>query len=135
MRPLEYVILVLDLLCIMSLIFPWRHFHKAMSIFLAVTSIVALIVHFVVEGYRWHMLPAYSLLIFSVALTLKNKFMPIRKNGSGKKTRIMGGAIGLLLLITAGSLPAYVFPVFKFEKPTGPYAVGTVSRYWIDHYR
>jgi predicted dienelactone hydrolase len=70
-----------------------------------------------------------------VALTLKNKFVPIRKSGPRKKTRIMAGAIGMLLLITAVSLPASVFPVFKFEKPTGPYAVGTVSRYWIDHSR
>jgi predicted dienelactone hydrolase len=135
MRPLEYAILVLDLLCIMWLLFPWRHFHKVTFTVLAVISIAALIVHFMAEGYRWHMLPAYSLLILSAALTLKNKFVPLRKRGPQRKTRIMAGAIGMLLLITAVLLPAYVFPVFKFGKPTGPYKVGTVSRYWIDHYR
>jgi predicted dienelactone hydrolase len=122
------------LLYVIGFIFLRNNFPTVTLSFAAV-SITAFVIHFLVEGYRWHMLPAYSLLIFSVALTLKNKFVPIRESGYRKKIRIMAGAIGMLLLITAVSLPAYVFPIFKFEKPSGPYVVGTVSRYWIDHSR
>jgi predicted dienelactone hydrolase len=135
MRPLEYVILFLDLLCVMWLFFPWRNLHKVTFILLAITSIATLIVHFMAEGYRWHMLPAYSLVIASVKFKTKNRFVSPRRSNPYAMTRGIVIAFGILYLTIAVALPAYVFPIFKFEKPTGPYAVGTVSRYWIDHSR
>jgi hypothetical protein len=135
MRPLEYVILFLDLLCVMWLTFSWRNIHRVTFIFWAVSSITILIVHFMAEGYRWHMLPAYSLVISSVICTAKNRLMTTLRSNPYEMTREIIVAFGTLFLTVAVALPAYVFPVFKFGKPTGPYAVGTVSRYWIDHSR
>ena len=135
MRPLECVLLFLNLLCVIWLIFPWRNVHKVTFNFLAVTSMAALIAHFMAEGYRWHMLPAYSLVIAQVIFTINNRFASSHRSNPYAMSRGITVAFGTLYLTIAVALPAYLFPVFKFEKPTGPYAVGTASRYWIDFSR
>jgi predicted dienelactone hydrolase len=134
MRPLECIILFIDLLGVLSLIVSANSSRNMLVGFIA-ASITTLIFHIHTEGYRWHMLPAYFLLILPVVMVLINPVMQINQSAPRKKTRIAAGTIGILMFIIAVSLPAYLFPVFKFSKPTGPYAVGTVSRYWIDHSR
>jgi hypothetical protein len=81
------------------------------------------------------MLPAYSLVIASVIFNTKKRFVSTHRSNPYEMTRSFVVAFGTLCLTIGVALPAYVFPVFKFEKPTGSYAVGTVSRYWIDHSR
>jgi predicted dienelactone hydrolase len=134
MRPFECVFLFVDLLYVLWFIFSVNYYRKIGVGFVA-ASIASFILHFITEGYRWHMLPAYLLLFVSMVLTLKDLFLRIDNNKAHRRSGIIAGTIGMFLFIVAASLPAYVFPVFKFEKPTGPYAVGTVSRYWVDHSR
>ncbi len=134
MRPFEWVILFLDLLCVLWFMFSVEPSRKVRG-GLVVASITAVAVHFLTEGYRWHMLLAYFLSMISTAWTFKNIIAAMNKRRCHPKIRILAGATGLLLLLIAVSLSGYLFPVFKFEKPTGPHAVGTVSRYWIDSSR
>jgi predicted dienelactone hydrolase len=78
------------------------------------------------------MVPAYCLLILSaVQLTRMSSKTTDPPRG---KNRITAG-IGISVFIIAWILPAYFFPVFTFQRPTGPFAVGTVSRCWIDESR
>ncbi len=137
MRPFEYIILFIDLLYIVWFVFRGGHSTRKVQISFAAASVPSFLVHILVEGHRWHMLPAYILLLLSTAFTFRNVFSPVNNNGPHTRTGMTTAVIGMLLFIIAVSLPAYVFPVFRFEKPTGPYAVGTVSRYLIDdsHYR
>jgi predicted dienelactone hydrolase len=134
MRPFECVILFLDLFYVLWLTVFVDHV-RTVGVGFSIASITAFIVHLLAERYRWHMLPAYFLLVLPVVMVLRNPVMQKNQSAPCKRTRIITGAIGILMFIIAVSLPAYLFPAFKFDKPTGPYAVGTVSRYWIDHSR
>lgn len=81
--------------------------------------ILVLLVHFLVEGYRWQMIPAYLLWVIAFVSGL-------RRSKKRSKTYIkVFKVIGLsLLLIGAIFLPS-VLPVFDLPEPEGPYSVGT----------
>ena len=81
--------------------------------------ILVLLVHLLVEGYRWQMLPAYLLWVIAFISGLRRS-----KKSSRTFIKVSKG-IGLsLLLIIAIFLPS-VLPVFDLPKPEGPYSVGT----------
>lgn len=125
MRPLESLILLFCLAFVFSLVVMVR-FGSRQVIAAALTGLVLFIAHLFTEGFRWHMLPAYFLLLFVVAwILLTGRKIP---DPSSKSSSRIPGMITLLVWIFAWALPAYIFPVFTFEKPSGPFAVGTVAR-------
>ncbi len=80
-----------------------------------------LLLHFLVEGWRWQLIPAYSIVLFLLALVY------LRRNASGLKWnawRILASIPLLVLLFAAWFLPI-ALPVFDLPKPTGEYQVGT----------
>jgi len=83
-------------------------------------SIGILIVHFVLEGYRWQMIPVY--LIFLVLAWCIYKKSSFFKGGWLRKT--MTGIPLILLLVIAWALP-YLLPVFDLPTPTGKHNVGS----------
>ncbi|BBH20686.1 carboxylic ester hydrolase [Paenibacillus baekrokdamisoli] len=89
------------------------------------------IVQFAVEGGRWQMIPAYLTPLILTAYFFLGK----RREGGRSRVAVTVQAVLLTVyLLVSVALPT-VMPVFSFEKPTGPYAVGTTIFHWIDEQR
>mgnify|MGYP006425327905 FL=1 len=79
-----------------------------------------IILHFILEGYRWQMIPCYLInLILVWCLYKEYSFF----NGSWIKKIISGFTFSVLLLL-AWSLPN-ILPVFSLPTPTGEYKIGS----------
>ncbi|MHB8191706.1 MAG: alpha/beta hydrolase family protein [Bellilinea sp.] len=95
---------------------------------------VLLIVHFIVEGARWQMVPAYLL---AVGLTLNNFHLLTRKKPAPTLRPLLRMLIVmafLVLFILIYQLPQS-FPVFTLPQPGGQYPVGSTSLTLIDSSR
>jgi predicted dienelactone hydrolase len=82
------------------------------------------------EGPRWQLIPAYALAIIFFLIWLPGIVLP----GIGPASRLVstvGTAAGALLLAISIALPV-LLPVFHFPKPSGPYAIGTLTYHWVD---
>jgi dienelactone hydrolase len=84
-------------------------------------------IHFLLEGYRWQMLPVYSLVCASVVYELVPRFNDIQ-------VRYLVGLLALACL-GLGVVLSTALPVFELPTPTGPHAVGTQIRHLIDNNR
>ena len=82
------------------------------------------------EGPRWQMIPAYMLTAIFSLLWLTDILFP-----GGIQVHpvvsILGTGAGMLTLLVAIALPV-LLPVFRFPKPAGPYAIGTLTYHWVD---
>jgi predicted dienelactone hydrolase len=108
MRPLEFVIPLL--LAIYLLVPPPRPFIIRI---LPAGALLLTLIHFVIEGYRWQMLPVYALTLILTAIAF---FLVDGKPLASYLT------LGLLAVSTA--IPI-LLPVPTIPTPSGPYRVGT----------
>lgn len=96
-----------------------------------ILSIVTVFTHIGIEAYLWQMIPAYLSPVVLGAyygLTRRKK-----QKGGWVIKAIKSFLIAIYLCITI-TLPL-IMPMFNFEKPTGPYAVGTTVYHWVDSNR
>ncbi|MCJ7624687.1 MAG: hypothetical protein MUO76_14390, partial [Anaerolineaceae bacterium] len=107
--------------------------------FLPGLVVIFALIHLILEGYRWQMVPAYVLSVITVLVMVRSFSM--RAKAQDKKFSrfssiliIAGTILGLLMLIIGLVLCIY-FPIFSIPEPTGPYAVGTRYFYWVDENR
>lgn len=109
MRPLEFVI---PLLLVIYLLF--RRPRPFVVRILPVSALLLTVIHFVVDGYRWQMIPIYLITLFLVlsSLNASRDLKPI--------TSYL--AFFLLAISTALSL---LLPVPSIAAPSGPHQVGT----------
>lgn len=117
MRPLEFGI---PLLLAIYLLAPRPR--PFLVRFLPIGAFLLTLIHFVMEGYRWQMIPIY---VFTIALVLMsmNKSWDITPPASYLTLRLAQGGALILLAISA-ALPI-LLPVPLIPTPSGPYAVGT----------
>jgi len=97
-------------------------------------TLTLLIVHFIVEGARWQMVPAYLL---AVGLTLNNLHLLTRNNPAPRLhpvLRLLIVMVFLVLFIIIYQLPQ-ILPVFTLPQPAGQYPVGSTSFSLIDSSR
>jgi len=105
--------------------------------YLSGMAVLLILIHVVIEGYRWQMVPAYALtaLLFLSSLRQllgKKAILPI---GWGRKiANGIGLSFGWVIFAIAAALPA-LFPVFQLPKPGGEFMVGTTSFVFIDDSR
>ncbi|MDA3942911.1 MAG: hypothetical protein PF694_05160 [Bacteroidetes bacterium] len=117
MRIFEIILLII------STIFPFYISTKGYQLNKKLPLVIiggVLILHFIFEGYRWQMIPAYLIVIILIWCLYREK--PFFKGAWIRKT-ISGIAFVILLLLGWG-LP-YIFPVFNLPAPTGEYSVGS----------
>ena len=95
-------------------------------------SSIATALHLLLEGYRWQMIPAYTVLLLVILLIFisPNKYT-ISTSVAARIFKI--GFISLYLAISV-ALPLIV-PIFTFDKPTGSYEIGTKTYHFIDEKR
>jgi predicted dienelactone hydrolase len=129
MRPLELSLVLVNLLTLGVLAVSQLHPLRWTG-YVAFIAVVIAIAQMIVEGPRWQMVPAYVLtgLFFLVwqlqSTTLAGK--PVNRLAAG-----LAIGLGTLALVISAALPI-VSPVFRFPRPTGPYAIGTLTYHWVD---
>jgi predicted dienelactone hydrolase len=132
MRPIEILLSLTNLLTFFVVAIPlpravfWMRYWVPIALLIAVAQVL-------VEGLRWQMVPAYVL----AALFFLMWLLSIVKRGSLHSNRLiagLGSGLGVLMLVISIALPILV-PIFHFPKPTGPYAIGTVTYHWVDSSR
>lgn len=132
MRPFEVTILILlGLYIFWPLLFKRRGF---LILLLPVGAVLAMLFHFLLERYRWQMVPMYILVIVyffhALVLLLRSRYP---ETGS-RLHALQGFLIGVLLLGIATALPA-LLPVPSTLEPEGDFPVGTFQLYLIDESR
>ncbi len=129
MRPFEIILSIANLLAFLSLVIPlplrlhWTRYTPLFALLIAIMQLAW-------EGSRWQMIPAYALTVIFFGGWLVN----VVASWSLPVHRFLFSAeisLGVLALIVATALPV-LLPVFHFRKPTGPYAIGTLTYHWVD---
>jgi len=135
MRLLEMLLIVFNILMVGWILFakhkPQRLLFKGSGI-----SVILLLLHGIINGMRWPLIPAYLLTIVFVLMyasrlrgSKKSNQRTVQKALSVK--RILVILLAVIYAAVAVALPLLV-PVFSFETPAGPYKIGTVSFDWVD---
>jgi hypothetical protein len=129
MRPLELLLVLVNLVTFGVLTVPQLHAVRWVG-YVAFIAVLIAIAQMIVEGPRWQMVPAYVLtgLLFLIWLLQSTTLA-----GRPVNRVVAGLAIGLgaLALVISAALPI-VSPVFRFPRPSGPYAIGTLTYHWVD---
>jgi predicted dienelactone hydrolase len=122
MRPLEIIIPVL-----LSLHLFWAYPRPRLVRLLPVTALLLTLLHFVIEGYRWQMIPLYVL----TALFTLNSLIRIPFTSSWKP---IASLLVFVLVAVSTALPV-LLPVPSIPAPSGPFRVGTRSYELTDESR
>ncbi|WP_299677447.1 hypothetical protein [uncultured Dokdonia sp.] len=97
-----------------------KKIHKR-PLYIAIISLLGF--HFIIEGWRWQMIPGYILLcILLWRIYAVKGILPIKLTF----IRVLGYVMLIMVLFPSWIIP-HVLPVFSIPKPTGVYQVGTHS--------
>lgn len=133
MRWMEIVVVVANIV-ILGWMIVQRNKTMKLLVLLSCASAVLSIAQLFGEGYRWQMVPVYGIpLMLLVYIWKLHKVSRGAEKGKNFSRVLMIVGIALYALIAA-ALP-FVMPVFTFEAPTGPYAIGTATYHWVDSNR
>ncbi|GGG64817.1 alpha/beta hydrolase family protein [Paenibacillus radicis (ex Gao et al. 2016)] len=139
MRSLEILFIVINILLTGWLIFAKNKPQRFLLIGFGVSAIFMLI-HGVIEGMRLPMIPAYvltalPLILFVVRSIPKSGKAEERTARKGSKLKLIAiTALAVIYSAVTVALPILI-PVFTFNKPAGPYKIGTVAYDWKDNSR
>jgi len=99
-------------------------------------SILFVLLHGLIEGMRWQMTPVYLMSLMPIVMWGVRHFIkPKEVNKKASRIRMMlVSTLAVFYSFFAVALPL-LLPVFTFDKPTGPYKIGTVSYAWKDDRR
>ncbi len=135
MRTIEVLILLAVLFSLLAHLIPRSGRPRWLSRLPALAALLV-VIHLVVEGYRWQMVPAYALIAFLVpGMVLRERESVRPRYSTPSLTRRILGIVGFivgLIALALGVLLSSVLPVFTLPEPTGPYAVGTQYYLWTD---
>ncbi len=129
LRTFELLILLVSLLYLLQVffrIFTIKHIRKYLSFSLA--ALIA--IHLMSEGYRWQMIPAYSLSF----VYLLNSFIYKEDKSASKWLSIPGWSLAILFQLLALFLP-WALPVIQFPEPPGEFIVGSQTLHIQDENR
>ena len=104
---------------------------KRWAAFAPVITFGVVIVQLIAEGYRWQMIPAY---LSPVILTMYY-LLAGRKKSAGSWASITFKTLFLVIYLSVAVALPSLLPVISFEKPTGPFTVGTTLYHWVDQKR
>jgi predicted dienelactone hydrolase len=130
MRPLEILIVLLNLAALVMVYLPGRVQQRWFT-WVPAAIVGITLAHLLVEHYRWQMVPAYGMTAVLFGRTLpslmKKVAMPAAR---GAGARLAGGFGGIAWLL-ALAVPS-ILPVPRVPTPPGPYPVGSVVYDWTD---
>ncbi|WKZ38442.1 MAG: hypothetical protein QY332_10925 [Anaerolineales bacterium] len=114
MRPFEITISLL-----LAFYLLWRHPRPLAIQLLPALALIANLIHFYAEGYRWQMIPLYTLAPILAWSSLTRIY-----SASDGKPR--ASYLAVILLAVSTALPI-LLPVPRISAPGGPYPVGTMT--------
>jgi predicted dienelactone hydrolase len=112
MRLFEIVIPILLFVYLL-----WPHPRALAVRFAPAAGLVASLIHFGIEGYRWQMIPLY---ILTALLAISS----LTKITSASDWPAYASYLTVVLLLLSTALPI-LLPVPKIPAPSGPYSIGT----------
>lgn len=132
MQIIEIMILLVTTICWGMQIWAShrQRFVKNIEHVLIAALLAMLLLHFLMEGYRWMSIPIYILLLLVIANYLF-------RNKNRQLTRLRSVLFSILIVFATALAWAAsaILPVFHFEKPSGQYAVGVIDYTWTDSSR
>ncbi len=129
MRPLEILLTFTNLLAFSVLAVPGVHANRWMG-YVALVNVLVAVVQILAEGLRWQMIPGYLLATIFFLIWVLDIVIPGGAHAN-RFVSLLGAGMSVLVLIISIALPI-LMPVFHFPKPTGPYAIGTLTYHWVD---
>jgi predicted dienelactone hydrolase len=138
MRLFEILLLFSLFLSLIGYFYPNRK-RPRFFVYLPFLAVVFILIHLLVEKYRWQMVPAYVWCLLFVCLSLFQLRKTARDDDekTSRGLRVFAVVLTVLLVILfllTAAIP-WFFPVVHFPKPTGAYAVGTTTMHLIDSSR
>jgi len=133
MRPLEILLAVLLLPLLLWLIQGNRTRFKGL-IWLPLIAGIVLPLQLALEGYRWQMLPLYSLTVLAI---LASAWLLLHHGPESRRWGCLSVFLIFLSLVfwlLAVALPV-LLPVPSLPEPSGPFPVGTLSQELVDPIR
>ena len=134
MRPLE-ALLIGALVLTLSLRWMQPRNRQVTSTLLAMIGIMA-ILHFIFDGWRWEMIPAYAMGV-AAAIVLSRDLGRVTNAKAGESSRwaaipsagerAVWGILLAVATIAAVVIPHFAFPRIKFTEPDGLYYVGRLD--------
>lgn len=139
MRLLEVLLVVFNILMLGWIIFAQNKTQRHLFIGFGVSAILMLM-HGIIEGMRWPLIPAYMMTVVPfVIVVARLKLKPRKVEEPTARKRSVVKLIFVTILAIMYSAVAVVLPillpVFTFDKPKGPYKIGTVTYDWVDNQR
>ena len=134
MRFLEGLLLLADLLALLA-VAQRRTSAASWMRHAPVAAVLVLLAHWLAEGPRWQMVPAYALAAACGVLWClragKLTAGPTREVLPHRMGRALAmGAAAVSLVVAIGL--TIVAPVFHFPVPDGPQSIGTATYHWVD---
>jgi predicted dienelactone hydrolase len=103
---------------------------------LPLVSLLFLLLHLLIEGHRWQMIPAYGLTAVLGLYALRQwQRLDNQQSRSKSLLVVVLSALGGLLLVGITAVLPLALPVPRLAAPDGPYEIGTVTYYWVDDSR
>ena len=124
MRFFEVLLLIANAYWLLNFFLKKNKKKEFAASFIAGGSLI-LVIQLLREGFRWQMCFGYVLMITFVIIAIfnfKDKNNSIQEPRN-KLYKILAISAVILILISA-LLSAYLFPVFSFSEPGGPYSIG-----------
>lgn len=132
MRILEVLVVISTLVLIFFLIFFKRLSHQKILV-LSCSDMLVLLIHLFIEGYRWQLIPVYSVSVGLFIFNVGSSFIT-KKHAGIKVSNIYENILFIFLIIfifLSVSL-ALGLPIFKTPTPTGSLQVGTQILHFVD---
>lgn len=133
MKIFEVLVLLISLFLILRTRFG-KSMTRSTMISMTLLTVISVALHLTINGYRWQMIPAYALTLFGIFRMLRQGGRAglsfVRTKQRPVKRAILSSLLAVFIII-AIALPT-LLPVFGFDQPTGPHAVGTVEYAMVD---
>ncbi|WP_369435954.1 alpha/beta hydrolase family protein [Lysinibacillus fusiformis] len=130
------LLIIVNIFLLVWFIFAKNKSQRQLLIGFGISAIITSL-HGVIEGVRWQMIPAYTVTVVPLVI-LANRLISKPDEGLANKKStaklITLSTLSVIYSAIAVTLPT-IFPVFTFEKPSGPYKIGTVTYDWRDNQR
>lgn len=136
MRTIEILILVTLFVRLVGYSFPSIRRSFWINLLPSLAALL-IVIHLIVEKYRWQMIPVYgaTFLLFVLSVPrIKKELQPAGKKAPNRILLTFSFLLRLLLFAMLASLPL-LLPVFRLPEPTGSYPIGTTSLHLVDRSR
>ncbi len=128
MRPLEILIPFLLAIYLLWPLITRKPYHRFVNS-LPISAAIAVLLHLLIEMYRWQMVPLYAL----TAILLVISQLPTAQRQPSVWSYALA-TLGLATTLLATSVPA-LLPIPRVSEPSGDYEVGTTSFMLVDESR